>query len=145
MWNKPAPKVGSTEQVSVEETSCVGGTDWKVNVHTGEHLPYIGKIPFEKSGGGETICAIYVRSLVVEHVVEHNFIADGDAKDVLGAVGLQGLLQGGLLALIAGFVDVYEVDTRVNGNISLSLLDGLQDKGRLVAFGAVESEAGGEL
>jgi len=55
---------------------------------------------------------------MVEHVVEHDFITDGDSKDVTRAVGLQGLFQGRLLALIAGFVDVDEVNTREDFEIS---------------------------
>ena len=76
-----------------------------------------------------------------EYVVEHEFIADSDAKDITRAVGLQGLLQGRLLALIACVVLVNDVDGGEDLNVGLSLFNRLQDECGLVAFTAVESNA----
>ena len=59
------------------------------------------------------------------NVVEHEFIADSDTKDVIRAVGLQRLLQGRLLALITRVVPVNDVDRGVDFNVGLGLLDRL--------------------
>jgi hypothetical protein len=80
-----------------------------------------------------------------EHVVEHEFIADNDAKDVIRAVDLQGLLQGRLLALIARVVLVNDLDGEEDLNVGLGLLDCLQDKCGLVAVTTVESNASCDL
>jgi len=109
LWNnKRAPKVRGTEEVSIEKESCVAGTDWKVNVNTGDHLAYIGEIPLEQSRGSQSNWAIDIGCHVftVDHVVDHEIITDSNSKDVTRAVGLQGLLQGRLLAHKAGCVDV---------------------------------------
>jgi len=82
---------------------------------------------------------------MVEHVVEHDFIANSNARDVIRAVGLQRLLQGRLLALIAGFIHVYKVDRREDFNVGLGSLDRLQDERGLVALAAVESDTGRKL
>jgi hypothetical protein len=76
-----------------------------------------------------------------EHVVEHEFIADNDAKDVIRAVDLQGLLQGRLLALIARVVLVNDLDGGEDLNVGLGLLDCLQHECGLVAVTTVESNA----
>ena len=75
------------------------------------------------------------------NVVEHEFIADSDTKDVIRAVSLQRLLQRRLLALIAHVVLVNDVYRREDFNVGLGLLDCLQDECGLVAVTAVESNA----
>ena len=141
--NKSAPKVRGTEKVSIEKG--IGGTVWKVNVNTGEHLAYISEIPLEHSRGSKSSCAIDIQGFTVEHVIEHEIITDSDTKDVNRAVGLQGLFQGRLLAFIAGCVDVVDVNTREDLEISLGLHNGLQDKSGMVAFGGVEPKSGCDL
>ena len=74
-------------------------------------------------------------------VVEYEFIADNNTKDVIRAVSLQGLLQGRLLALKARVVLVNNVDGGEDLNVGLSLLDRFQDERGLVAISAVESNA----
>jgi len=69
---------------------------------------------------------------------------DRNAKDIARAVGLQGLLQGRLLALIASFA-VEAVNTKEDFKISLGLLNGFQDHGGLVALRVVEPKSGCDL
>jgi hypothetical protein len=80
-----------------------------------------------------------------DYVVEHEFITDNDAKDVTRAVGVQGQLQGRLLALIAYVVLVNDVDGEEDLNVGLGLLDRLQHERGLVAVTVVESNASCDL
>jgi len=140
-----APKVRGTEKVGIEKASRVGGTNWKGNVNASEHSAYIGESPLEYTGGSKSKCVVWILAVTFEQVVEHDFIADRNPKDVTRAVYLQGLLQGRLLALIVGFVDVDEGNTREDFKINLGLLDSLQDEGGLVACRGVEPKSGCDL
>lgn len=140
-----APIVHRTQQVVVEVTTCIGGTNRKVDVHSLEQLPHIGNLQLESSRGSKTIRAVYTRCTTLGNVVEHEFIADGDSKDVIRAVRLQSLLDGRLLALIGDVVLVDDVDRGVDFNVGLRLLDCFQDERGLVAVGAVEADAGCDL
>jgi hypothetical protein len=80
------------EQVVVEVAPCVGRTNQEVNVHTREHLPYIGDLRLKKSRGSKAVGAVRIRRLVFSDVIEHELVADGDAKDIVRAVGLQRVL-----------------------------------------------------
>jgi hypothetical protein len=73
------------------------------------------------------------------YVVEHELIANSDAKDVICAVGLQRLLQGRLLALIPDIVLLNKVDRGEDFDVGLSLFDRLQDERGLIAVTAMES------
>jgi len=118
--------------------SSVSGThwaDWNFNVNTGEHLAYIGDMALHHI---KLICD--VDRFGWRHAQE----VDRNAKDIARAVGLQGLLQGRLLALIASFV-VEAVNTKEDFKISLGLLNGLQDHGGLVALRVVEPKSGCDL
>jgi len=133
LWNnKSAPKVPVTEGGVIEESIFVSGwADWKFNLNTPEHLAYICDIPLRPI---KSICG------VAKFAVKEIIVVDHNAKDVTRAVGLQGLLQGRLLAFV-----LVAVNAKEDFKISLGLLNGLQDHGALVAFRVVEPNSSCDL